>query len=198
MEDGLTKHTFYHPLANIEHGEMIEKQDILLPREDIRVLTYNIFLRPPPLKTNEDDYKDERLEDFIKEFEHFDIICLQEMFSTCSYRKTKIVKAAVHAGFFFFVETYSPSMFNFRVIDGGLIILSRFPIENYSFVPFDDGVLCDNLSEKGVLYANIRVKNTNLHIFNTHLQASYSDQLAHKVTKNLTIELVYRDAVKTS
>ncbi|EGR30881.1 hypothetical protein IMG5_121790 [Ichthyophthirius multifiliis] len=27
----------------------------------IKVLTYNIFIRPPPIKTNEDDFKDERL-----------------------------------------------------------------------------------------------------------------------------------------
>lgn len=35
-----------------------------------------MFIRPPPVKNNEDDYKDERLTAFIsKEMENFDIIC---------------------------------------------------------------------------------------------------------------------------
>jgi endonuclease/exonuclease/phosphatase family metal-dependent hydrolase len=169
--------TYYHPLSDdikVKHLDNIN--DILLTRNDIRVLSYNIFLRPPPIKTNEDDYKNERLDDFIKELDNYDIICLQEMFSTLSYRKTKLVKAAIHAGFFYYVETESPNYFSTRLIDGGLIILSRFPIESYSFAPFTDGILCDQLCEKGILYANIRVKNTNLHLFNTHLQASYSQE----------------------
>jgi hypothetical protein len=33
----------------------------------VRVLTYNIYLRPPPIKENEDDYKNERMNVFLEE-----------------------------------------------------------------------------------------------------------------------------------
>lgn len=36
-----------------------------LAPKDIRVLTYNLFLRPPLVKTNESDYKELRLGHFI-------------------------------------------------------------------------------------------------------------------------------------
>jgi hypothetical protein len=41
----------------------------------LRVLTYNIFIRPL-VKNNESDYKSERLEYFYKEMPNYDIICL--------------------------------------------------------------------------------------------------------------------------
>ncbi len=44
--------------------------------ENIKILTYNIFIRPPPIKTNEDDYKDERLKIFMQKYiSNFDIVC---------------------------------------------------------------------------------------------------------------------------
>ena len=35
------------------------------------------------------------------------------------------------------------------------------------------GVLADALAQKGLLYAKIQIKDTYLHLFSTHLQASY-------------------------
>jgi endonuclease/exonuclease/phosphatase family metal-dependent hydrolase len=34
-----------------------------------------MYMRPPPVKTNASDYKDARLEEFVKKLEDFDIIC---------------------------------------------------------------------------------------------------------------------------
>ena len=42
----------------------------------VRLLTYNFFLRPPPVQEKGGDYKDLRLTLFIeKELHKFDIIC---------------------------------------------------------------------------------------------------------------------------
>jgi endonuclease/exonuclease/phosphatase family metal-dependent hydrolase len=161
----------YHPLCEIKHDEV--KDPHLVKRDSIRVLTYNIFIRPPLIKNNEDDWKDERLDDFIKEMHNFDIICLQEMFSSFSFRKMKLISEAVKLGFFFYVESDSPSITSMCLVDGGLIILSRFPIVNYSYTGYSGGVMVDKFVDKGVLYAQIRVKDSILHLFNTHLQASY-------------------------
>jgi hypothetical protein len=58
-------------------------------------------------------------------------------------------------------------------IDGGLLVLSRFPIVEKEFRPFRYGVLSDDLSYKGVLYAKIVIAERVLHLFNTHTQATY-------------------------
>lgn len=48
---------------------------------DIKILTLNLFLRPPGIHTNDSDYKDLRTHVFIDEcISAYDIICLQEVF----------------------------------------------------------------------------------------------------------------------
>ena len=91
----------------------------------MKILTYNIFLRPPPLKNNEDDYKDERARNFEQIMNNFDIICLQEMFGAFNNRKHDIIRAATKCGLFYYVDTASPNFLNKYVCDGGLLILSR-------------------------------------------------------------------------
>jgi hypothetical protein len=45
------------------------------------VLTYNLYLRPPLVNSNGNDYKNERLAEFIKLIPKYDVICLQEVFA---------------------------------------------------------------------------------------------------------------------
>jgi hypothetical protein len=52
-------------------------------------------------------------------------------------------------------------------------VLSRFPILASEFKPYPYGIFSDALSQKGVLYTKIQVKDEILHLFSTHTQASY-------------------------
>ena len=64
MDEILDKfETKFHPLQELDpkYSEKIK----FVKRENIRILCYNIFLRPPPIKNNENDFKNERLADFI-------------------------------------------------------------------------------------------------------------------------------------
>ncbi|EAR86064.2 endonuclease/exonuclease/phosphatase family protein (macronuclear) [Tetrahymena thermophila SB210] len=139
----------------------------------VRVLTYNIFLRPPPIKNNKDDYKNERTKLFLNSISDFDIVCLQELFGFLNQRKHKIIFNAMKQGFFYHATSPSPSFFSSYLVDGGLVTISRFPIIEKSYRPFKYGVLSDNLSQKGVLYTKIQANDSYIHLFNTHLQASY-------------------------
>lgn len=97
------------------------------PKElSLKLLTYNLFLRPPGIKTNFSDYKDDRLDDFIVLMNQYDIICLQEVFATLSPRKERLIKKAIKYGFYFIESSPDPSFFSRYLIDGGLVILSRF------------------------------------------------------------------------
>ncbi|PZU37834.1 MAG: hypothetical protein DI573_10915 [Microbacterium sp.] len=66
--------------------------------------------------------------------------------------------------------------------DSGLLVLSRYPLENAKFVSFgDDAEGPDRLADKGVL--RVRVKtgpSTSYVVFSTHTQASY-DSIAEGV-----------------
>jgi len=56
--------------------------------------------------------------------------------------------------------------------DGGVVIISRWPIEHEYQMPF--GALCDGsdcLADKGILYARVNKDGRRIHIFATHLQS---------------------------
>jgi len=117
---------YFHPLCDVDEEEINKYSSCsLIKRKNIKILTYNIFLRPPPLKNNENDYKDERAKDFERVINDFDIICLQEMFGALNNRKHEIIRAATQSGFFFYIDTASPNFMSKYVVDGGLLILSR-------------------------------------------------------------------------
>jgi len=145
----------------------------MTPRKHINLLALNIFLRPPLIKNNESDHKDARLNEFIKLLPEFDIICLEEMFSFLNPRKHKLIREADRAGFHHYADSTSPSFFTTFLVDGGLLVLSRFPIVASEFKPYPYGIFSDSLSQKGILYVKVQVKDETLHLFQTHTQASY-------------------------
>lgn len=63
--------------------------------KSISLLTFNTFLRPPPIKTNEDDYKEERFAEMKHVFKDYDIVCLQEMFQTGTFRLERLIEFAI-------------------------------------------------------------------------------------------------------
>jgi len=57
--------------------------------------------------------------------------------------------------------------------DGGVFIASRHPIESVEKLIYDDYACTDRFADKGAIYAKIRKKEQIVHVFGTHLQASY-------------------------
>ena len=146
----------------------------------LRLLTLNFFLRPFGIQSGGRDHKDERLEKFIDQYlADFDIICFQEVFSWNCPWKEKIIHAAQKVGINYHVLSPKPWFYEPYFCDGGLLIISRLPIEAGNFHCFDyPSLLADSTCTKGLLYAKIdlsSVGGTYLHLFNTHLQATESD-----------------------
>lgn len=158
---------------------MLESSNIL-PRNFIRFLSYNLFMRPPPVKTNASDFKDARLDEFAKVLDDFDIINIQEVFTTLNTRKQRLISYAKKAGLMYHAVGAVPGLLSGYATDGGLLTLSRFPIVESEFFPYEYGVVSDALSYKGVLYVKVVIAGKHVaHIFNTHTQASYfHDDLA--------------------
>ena len=63
--------------------------------------------------------------------------------------------------------------------NGGLLILSKFPVILTSAFVFEKGAGFDALASKGALYARIKTESSEgdyVHVFNTHLQAHNSQE----------------------
>ncbi|ORZ39539.1 hypothetical protein BCR44DRAFT_29844 [Catenaria anguillulae PL171] len=146
--------------------------------DHVRILTYNFFLRPPFISDYNGDSKEERLTSFISTvLPRYDIIALQETFSGYSSRVQRLEKAATRAGFLSHTRGPKGSMASGHLLDAGLLVLSRWPIKHSARLTFSRGVTVDRLASKGATYSlheHPERPNVRLHLFNTHLQASYS------------------------
>ena len=72
-------------------------------------------------------YKADRMNYFITNIlPNYDIVCLQEMYGFGSGRRQRLIKAAAENGFGHVLK--SKNKLAKGMVDGGLLILSRFPI----------------------------------------------------------------------
>jgi sphingomyelin phosphodiesterase len=154
----------------------------------IRILTYNFFCRPPPIKTNESDYKDARIADFIEKIDNFDIICFQELFTTLNDRKHKMIREGSKRGLKYYTAPKVPSFFSKYLVDSGLLIISRYPIVDNDFYEYYINISGDSPTEKGVLYAKIEIKkDVYLFLFNTHLQSTYYEDTPENMDSTVQV-----------
>lgn len=140
----------------------------------IKVLTFNFFLRPPGINNIKSDRKTERLKLLKSYIKNYDVVCLQEVFGCFSFRKFDLIKYASEVGFQYFAESPSPGFFSRFFMCGGLLTLSKYPINYSNYLPYKNGSNFDKLTKKGCLYTRININNSVIHVFNTHLQASYA------------------------
>jgi endonuclease/exonuclease/phosphatase family metal-dependent hydrolase len=153
----------------------------------LRVLTYNLYLRPPLINSNGNDWKDERLDEFILSvLPHYDVIALQEVFALGSSRQSRLIHAAKHYGYGHIVKSVAPPFVtSLKFIDAGLLILSRYPIIDAAGHIFKTGHQIDHYAAKQVIYARIAVsESVQVNVFTTHTQASYYENSADKNAQN--------------
>jgi hypothetical protein len=136
----------------------------MLPRDNLKIklLTQNMFMLPMIPNPNTmmlPIMKDYRLLEFCRNImPQYDVICLCEVFHSWFFdgRKNLIRDISQKAGFSFSSRSPAPVYTNGRhLTDGGLLTLSRFPIVDSEFRPYSDGVLSDQIADKGVLYTQI-------------------------------------------
>jgi endonuclease/exonuclease/phosphatase family metal-dependent hydrolase len=106
-----------------------------------------------------------------------DVLALQEVWA---FRKQLL--SMLHAAGFAHMVLPAPAARG-TLIDSGLVIASRFPVTEVRRLSFrDDGGGCtpsgpDRHASKGALHAAVTAPNgKRYHVFNTHMQATYSRQ----------------------
>ncbi|KNC98168.1 uncharacterized protein SPPG_06573 [Spizellomyces punctatus DAOM BR117] len=149
------------------------------PSTGIRMLAYNFYLRPPPIESIGRDYKEDRLNLFIETaINEFDIMALSETFGTFNSRRERLVDAAAERGLRYWAHGNERNWWKGTFVDSGLLVLSRFPIIKTETILYQGAYGPDRYAAKGVLYTQILLddtpdRKTRLHLFTSHLQASY-------------------------
>ena len=185
----------YYSMDNDDENEIKENNinsknnlnEELSYRNSVRLLSYNFFLRPPPVNNNGSDYKNERLKDFIEFLPEFDIICFQEIFTTLTDRKHQMIREAAKSGFKYHVSSKPPSFLSEYITDAGLLILSRYEIVECDYYDYYLNISGDAPSNKGIIYAKIKINNRYLFLFNTHLQSTYFDESQSNIDSTIQV-----------
>eukprot|EP00743_Colponemidia_sp_Colp-15_P002858 GILK01003092.1.p1 GENE.GILK01003092.1~~GILK01003092.1.p1 ORF type:complete len:377 (+),score=42.88 GILK01003092.1:75-1133(+) len=148
--------------------------------ETAKLLSYNLYIQPPGVRSTSYTYKNQRIELFVEEFlPDFDVVCLQEVWKTIlpsalDYRQDWLMQLATTKGFTHAVKSQRSSLWSLKLVDGGLITLSKHPIVAHEWYPFqDDGMALERVCANGVLYTLINIHGTPIHIFNTHFQSDH-------------------------
>jgi endonuclease/exonuclease/phosphatase family metal-dependent hydrolase len=131
---------------------------------DFSVLSYNVFLRAPTwIFHDEHNWRTERIPYFLS---GYDAVVLQEAFS--EQHRDAILKA-LNAEY-----PYNSGILGedeFLSFNGGVIILSRWPILKMDQVVFEGCDGSDCMVKKGVVYTALEKQGTRIHLFGLHLQA---------------------------
>lgn len=138
---------------------------------ELRVLTYNIFMRPPPVSWADDNHCRARaLAERLKsdELTH-DIIALNESFDHQTIRRFSARAAELYPH-----QILGQPGARGLAVNGGVSILSRYPIEAWRAIAFKkcSGRLNDCLANKGFVWAKIRLSDDfKINILATHLNS---------------------------
>lgn len=172
----------------MENKETQEEHD---KKSRIRLLTYNIFIRPPFVTTNGNDHKSYRLSVFSNiHLKDYDIINFQEIFRTLSNKQSKLITSSKTKGLTHSAISPKPKLFSKFMVGSGLLTVSRFKILKQDFKHFEYFAGVDRLAQKGVLYSKIQLSDERvMHLFNLHTQASYTQFFEEKSREEYTARM---------
>lgn len=144
-------------------------------KHQVSLLSYNLYCLPwlaCMMKPSTCPHSYDRAKAFLKHIPQYDIIGLQEVWSP---RYQQVESHAKQKGLHVVGSSQASfkNMLGLRVFGGGLMIISKYPIEASRELVFDKGVASDGFVTKGVLYAKVKIGASYVHVFNTHMQASY-------------------------
>ncbi|MDP7144650.1 MAG: sphingomyelin phosphodiesterase [Pseudomonadales bacterium] len=136
------------------------------------MLSYNVFLRTPAwIFRDQHDWRAHRIPSFLA---GYDAVVLQEAFSNKHRNRMLSTLSREYP--------YSSGILGedeFMSYNGGVIILSRWPIVKQAYTVFNVCEGTDCIVKKGVIYTALEKEGARMHLFGLHLQA----QKEHSATR---------------
>lgn len=126
----------------------------------LKVMTYNIWTLPVIAK-----HIDDRLVELPKHMQGYDVLLLQEVFAGGRDKFLReLAKEYPH-------QADMLDKPGFNIYDGGITIVSRYPIVKQAQFVYPDCASTDCFADKGVNYAEIIKNGRAYHLFSTHTAA---------------------------
>ena len=122
---------YFHTLNKLKTDKINPEKEQILERREIKFLSFNINIQKSKISFKQDDKSKERINEFLKHINNYDIICLQNFAPGSSLNQYNLINESAKLGFFFFVTSEIPNLKSNSLYDSGLIILSRFSIDKY-------------------------------------------------------------------
>ncbi len=136
-------------------------------RNSIHILSYNIFMLSGILGKDQ-DIRAQAIPDHVR---GYDVIVFNEAFDNDA--RENILLPALQDEYPYRTNVLDKSG---AIEDGGVVIVSKWPIEDTQTSIYNDCISEDCLSAKGVLYVRINKMGKIYNIFGTHTQAWNSDE----------------------
>ena len=136
------------------------------PAQDLRVLTWNTFLIPPPFNSTKQNERADLMAEKLRTIDH-DVIFFQEAFLDA--KRDLIIKELAPTYPYFAVPKKGEGFFQFQ--DSGLFIVSKYPMKVLDQVIFDDCSGNDCFASKSAIIVEIDFPDEKkIQMIDTHLQ----------------------------
>ena len=132
----------------------------------LKVLFYNIQFMFPFIINEASHDRAQKIANFINSMGDIDIIVFCEAFDKNA--RERLILYLYKNNFKYSTPILTTNNYFFN---GGVFIISKYPILNYKFYIYKNSIGTDYFTNKGVVYACIKIKNKLVNIFGTHLQA---------------------------
>lgn len=130
----------------------------MTPILSVSILLWNVWLLPSFIYINQGSFRAKQLSLLLNDY---DIVVLNEAF----YYKREILELVSHSYSFY------PPRSCFSFIDSGLLVLSKYRIENTTFRHFSSSASWDRFASKGIVGLTVDINGLKLDLYGTHLQA---------------------------
>ena len=132
----------------------------------LKVLFYNIQFMFPFIINEASHDRAQKIANFINSMGDIDSIVFCEAFDKNA--RERLILYLYKNNFKYSTPILTTNNYFFN---GGVFIISKYPILNYKFYIYKNSIGTDYFTNKGVVYACIKIKNKLVNIFGTHLQA---------------------------
>ena len=135
--------------------------------EEIRLMTWNVFMLPKPIKNSHQKVRSEYIGEYLWSSD-YDVIFLQEAFSG-GFRKT-VNKHLM--GRYHYTSRLKKKKVIYPFMNPGLVAYSKYPMKDIDHVYFDKCGKADCHSSKGAHLMEIELPSgKQIQIANTHMQS---------------------------
>jgi endonuclease/exonuclease/phosphatase family metal-dependent hydrolase len=139
-------------------------------RRPIKILTWNIYMRPNSILWNGQFRRAKAIGKLLQK-EDYDIVLFQEAFGKISRKKLRKALDGLYA---YEIEPKN----NKKTVNSGLSILSKYPIHRTEFIFFQHCAVSDCQSSKGAVFIELEMNGQVYQFINTHVQAEDGKKFA--------------------